>query len=111
VVVELGAGRGDVLDRAEVAVRDVDGGLGGGHEAGGVDGGAVRVVAQQEVVVALFVGQAEVVQDLVEEVLVRVAHVQVELVGAGRVRGVGEGDRLGVGGVVDQVEVDVQLVA
>ncbi|MBK6019139.1 hypothetical protein [Streptomyces sp. MBT53] len=110
MVVELRAGRSDILDGAEIAAGDVHRVLGVGHQAGGADGGAVGVVAQQEVVVALFVGQAQVVQGLVEEVRVRVAQVQVELVGAGRVGGVGEGDRLGVGRVVDQIERHVQLV-
>jgi hypothetical protein len=107
---ELRTGRGDVLDRAEVAVRDMDGGLSGRHQARRADCRAVRVVAQQEVVVALFIGQTEIVQNLVEQVLVGMAHVQVELVGTGRVHGVRESDRLRVIRVADQVEVDVQLV-
>ncbi len=75
---------GDVFDGFEVAVGDVEGVVvvGGGHEAGGVDGGAVGVVAEEEVVVALFVGQAEVVEEFVEEVGVAVVEVEVALVGA-----------------------------
>ncbi|XUL91767.1 hypothetical protein ACQ86D_38475 [Streptomyces galilaeus] len=111
VVVESGACGRDVLDRAEVAARDVDRAPGVGHETGRAHCGAVRVVAEQEVVVALLVGQAQVVQGLVEEIRVGMAQVQVELVRAGRVGRAGEGDRLGVGRVVDQVDVDVELVA
>jgi hypothetical protein len=84
VVVEGGVGGGgDLFDGVEVAVGDGEGvgGVGGGHEAGGVDGGGVRVVAEEEVVVALFVGQAEVVEELVEEVGVAVVEVEVALVG------------------------------
>ncbi|WP_234316409.1 hypothetical protein [Streptomyces sp. NRRL F-6676] len=47
-----------------------------------MDGGAVGVVAEEEVVVALFVGQAEVVEEFVEEVGVAVVEVEVALVGA-----------------------------
>ncbi len=85
--------------------------LGGGHDAGRTDRSAVLVVAEQEVVVALLVRQAQVVEDLVEQVLVGMVDVQVQLVRAARLLGVGERDRLGVGRVLDQVQIDVQLVA
>ncbi|NBM19748.1 hypothetical protein GUY61_30105, partial [Streptomyces sp. GC420] len=107
----------DVLDGGEVVLGEALQVFlaGADHEAFGAHP-ARPVVAAEDVGVfvvgvGVFVGDAEVVEELVGDGGVAVVDVPVELVGAAGFRGAGQGDGLTVGGSVDEFGGDVQLVA